>query len=149
MTNQPPNTSTIGSLLQELRDDTTTLLRQEVALAKAEMTQKAKGLTTHVVQIAIGGFIAYAGLIVLLFGFADLLAVGLNRMGASPDLAAWLGPALVGLIVALIGYFMFSHARKAMAAETMVPERTIDSLRQNKEWAQTKIHNSNEQQSAL
>jgi hypothetical protein len=149
VTSQPNNTSTIASLLQDLRDETTTLLRQEVALAKVEMTQKAKGLTAQAVKIAVGGFIAYAGLIVLLFGLADLLAVGLHRMGASPDLAAWLGPMLVGLIIALIGYFMFSHARKAMAAETIVPERTVDSLRQNKEWAQNKIRNPNEQQPAL
>ncbi len=145
----PQPTSTIASLLQDLRDETTTLLRQEVALAKAEMTQKAKGLTTHVVQIAIGGFVAYAGLIILLFGLSALLAVGLRAMGADPDLAAWLAPTIVGLIGALIGYFMFSHAKKAMAADTVKPERTIETMRQNKEWAQTKMRNPHEQQPAL
>lgn len=149
MTTQSSSTSTIGGLLHELRDETTTLLRQEVALAKAELSEKAKSLTGHAVQMAIGGAIAYAGLIVLLFGFADLISVALNRAGASPDVAAWLGPALVGLVIALIGYFMLSRARKAMAADTFVPERTIDSLRQNKTWAQSKLRQSHEQQPAL
>jgi hypothetical protein len=149
VTHPSSSSSTIGGLLQELRDETTTLLRQEVALAKAELTEKAKGLTGHAVQMLIGGAIAYAGLIVLLFGFADLIAVALSRAGASPDLAAWLGPALVGLVIALVGYFMLSRARKAMAADTLVPERTLDSLRQNKTWAQSKIRQSHEQQPAL
>jgi hypothetical protein len=149
VTTPSTNTSTIGNLLHELRDETTTLLRQEVALAKAELSEKARCFTGHALQMVIGGAVAYAGLIVLLFGFADLIAVALNRAGASADVAAWLGPALVGLVIALVGYFMLSRARKAMAADNLMPERTLDSLRQNKVWAQSKIRQSHEQQPAL
>jgi hypothetical protein len=145
VTTQTQNTSTIASLLQDLRDETTTLLRQEVALAKAELSQKTSKMTKQAVKLAIGGFIAYAGLIVLLFGFADLLSVGLSAMGLSPSTAAWLGPAIIGIVVALIGYLMLAHAKKVMTEDTLVPERTIDSLRENKDWAKTKLRNSNEQ----
>lgn len=149
MSTPSQSTSTIGELLHNLRDETTTLLRQEVALAKAELSQKATRMGAQVAKIAIGGFIAYAGLIVLLFGFADLVAVALNALGVSPGVAAWMGPAIIGLTVALIGYFMFNHAKNVMKQDNLVPERTLDSLRENKEWAQTKIRNSNEQQPAL
>jgi Flp pilus assembly protein protease CpaA len=147
--NQNQNPSTIGTLLQDLRDETTTLFRQEVALAKAEMGRKASQFGAHAVKLATGGFIAYAGLIVLLFGLGDLLAVGLQTLGVSPAIAVWLAPTLIGALVALIGYLMLARAKKAMAAENLMPETTIQTLCENKHWAQTKIRNPHEQQPAL
>lgn len=141
--------NSIAALLHELRDETTTLLRQEVALAKAEMSQKASDLSGHAAKVAIGGFVAYAGLIVLLFGLGDLLAMALLNAGLGAEFVAWLGPSIVGLVVAMIGYLMFAHARKAMAGDKLVPERTLDTLRQNKAWAQQKFRHSHEQQPAV
>lgn len=139
----------IAGLLHELRDETTTLFRQEVALAKAELGQKASHLGADAMKIAIGGFIAYAGLIVLLFGLGELLAIGLRNAGVDPEMATWLGPTAVGLIVALIGYIMFARARKAMATDNLVPEQTLETLRQNKAWAEQKLRHSHEQQPAI
>lgn len=149
MTSQTQNPPSLAGLLQDLRDETTNLLRQEVALAKAELSEKTSRLTSNAVQLAIGGFVAYAGLIVLLFGFGDLLASLFINMGMSAGLAAWLAPSLVGLIVALIGMMMLTKAKKALSADKLVPEQTIESMRQNKAWAQTKLRHSNEQQPAI
>ena len=66
--NAETNPNSITSLLRDLRDDTTTLLRQEVALAKTEMKENVSRATSHALHIAIGGFVAYAGIIVLLIG---------------------------------------------------------------------------------
>lgn len=149
MTSQTQNSPSLAGLLQDLRDETTTLLRQEVALAKAELSEKTSKVTSNAVQLAIGGFVAYAGLIVLLFGFGDLVASLFVNMGMDADLAAWLAPSLVGLIVALIGYLMLAKAKKALTADKLVPEQTLESLRQNKAWAQTKLRHSHEQQPAI
>lgn len=149
MTSQTQQNPTLTGLLQDLRDETTTLLRQEVALAKAELSEKASRLGAHAMQLAIGGFVAYAGLIVLLFGLGDLLASVFINAGMDAHLAMWLAPALVGLIVALIGYLMLARAKKAMAADNLTPEQTLESLRQNKAWAQTKLRHSHEQQPAI
>jgi len=149
VTTQTQNSPSLAGLLQELRDETTTLLRQEVALAKAELSEKTSRLSAQAVKLAIGGFVAYAGLIVLLFGLGDLLASLFINMGMDADLAAWLAPFLVGLIVAGIGYLMLAKAKKALSADKLVPEQTIESLRQNKAWAQTKLRHSHEQQPAI
>ena len=82
----PPNS--VPSLLRELRDETTTLLRQEVALAKTEMKENLSRFGSNVAHIAIGGFIAYAGAIVLLIGLGHLLGALLERAGMSGDLEA-------------------------------------------------------------
>jgi predicted phage tail protein len=138
----PPQPSSIPSLLRELRDETRTLLRQEVKLAKAELKENTSKITSHAVQIIIGGVVAYAGAIVLLIGIGHLLGALFIRMGMSEQLATWLAPAVVGLIVALIGWGMLARARKAIAHDDLMPRQTVESLRTNKEWVQNKIQHS-------
>lgn len=142
MSSEPNHANSLPTLLRELRDETTTLLRQEVALAKAELKENAARLASHSVQIAIGGFVGYAGAIVLLIGIGLLLSSLLTRAGMSPDLAQWLAPAVVGLIVALIGAGMAMRAKRAMATDDIAPRNTIETLREDKQWAQSKLQHS-------
>ena len=143
MNHDSPSPS-LATLLQQLRDESTTLFRQEIALAKAEMGEKASQLTRRSMQLATGGFVAYAGAIVLLLGLGDLLAFGLHRAGLAPDIALWLGRIVVGLVIAIIGYAMLAKAKHAMSSQTLVPEKTIQSLREDKDWARAKLHPSHE-----
>jgi hypothetical protein len=140
-----PETShpnSIPVLLRELRDETTTLLRQEVGLAKAEMSEKFSRLGTHASQIAVGGFIAYAGVILLLIGIGQLVSAIFVRAGLDAQVAVWLGPTLVGLLVAIIGWAMYARAKHAFAHDNFKPTKTIESLRENKQWAQDKLNHS-------
>ncbi|HUR60182.1 MAG TPA: phage holin family protein [Opitutaceae bacterium] len=138
----PGQPNSIPHLLRDLRDETTTLLRQEVALAKTELKANTSRMASHAVHIAVGGFVAYAGIIVLLIGIGHLLGALLVRFGLDRDVATWLAPTLVGLVVAVIGWTMLAKAKAAIAHDDLVPRRTIDSLRSNKEWAQNKLQPS-------
>jgi hypothetical protein len=139
----PPSNSIVG-LLQNLRDETTTLFRQEVALAKAELKANASQIGKHAAEIAVGGFVAYAGVIVLLIGLGQLVGVGLIRAGLDPQIAVWLAPTFVGLAIALIGWMMLSKAKKAIAHESLAPRQTIETLKADKQWAQEKLNPSHE-----
>ena len=136
----PPNS--IPTLLRELRDETTTLLRQEVALAKSEMKENVSRMGSHATHIAVGAFVAYAGIIVLLIGIGHLLGALLVRAGIDQQVAQWLAPSVVGLVVAIIGWVMLSRAKHAIAHDDLVPKQTIASLRENKQWAESKLHSS-------
>lgn len=136
-----PSTS-IPHLLRDLRDEATTLLRQEVALAKTEMKENVSRMSSHAAQLAVGGFVAYAGVIVLLIGIGHLLGALLIRGGMDPEVAQWLAPSIVGLVVALIGWAMLSKAKRALSHDDLTPRQTIDSLRDNKQWAQRNLHPS-------
>jgi hypothetical protein len=142
MTNPETHPPSIGTLLRDLRDETTTLLRQEVALAKAELKENTSRLTSHALQIAIGGFVSYAGVIVLLIGVGMLLSSLFVRWGMDRDLAQWLAPAIVGLIVAAVGGGMIARAKKAMTHDDIAPKQTIQTLRENKNWAESKLHHT-------
>ncbi|HEU5078890.1 MAG TPA: phage holin family protein [Opitutaceae bacterium] len=136
----PTNSAnSIPSLLRDLRNETTTLLQQEVALAKAEMADKISRMLGNAVQLAVGGFVAYAGGIIVLLGIADLVASLLIRAGLEPTTSTWISRALIGLIVAITGVIMLSKAKKLMSADDLVPEKTIDTMQDNKEWAEQKI----------
>jgi predicted phage tail protein len=142
MNNDIPPSNSIPGLLRELRDETTTLLRQEVALAKSEMKENVSRMGSHAIQIAVGGFVAYAGIIVLLIGIGHLLGALLIRAGMDEQVAQWLAPSIVGLIVAIIGWVMLSKAKNSLAQDDLAPKQTIESMRENKEWAQNKLHPS-------
>ena len=142
MNSDSSNPNSIPNLLRDLRDETTTLLRQEVALAKTEMKENVSRMGSHAAQIAVGGFVAYAGIIVLLIGIGHLLGALLIRAGLDEQVARWLAPSIVGLVVAIIGWMMLAKAKHAMAHDDLAPKQTIDSLRENKEWAQSKLHHT-------
>src|SRR4051812_38897886 len=132
MSSETSQPNSIVGLLHTLRDESTTLLRQEVALAKAELSANASRVGKNAVALAGGGFVAYAGVIVWLIGLGHLLGVGLIRAGLSPDVAEWLAPSIVGLIVALTGWGMVAKAKKTIAATSLAPRKTVDSLKTNK-----------------
>lgn len=136
--------SSIKTLLQELRAEGTQLFRQEAELAKTELSEKATSLANHGAQIGIGGAVAYAGLVVALFGLGDLVAGLLLEAGLAPTTALWVGRLSVGLVVALIGWAMFAKAKRAMKNDTLVPEQTLQTLRENKQWMQNKLQHSHE-----
>lgn len=135
----PPS---IPTLLRDLRDETSTLLRQEVALAKTELKENVARAGHHAAQIAIGGFVAYAGIIVLLIGIGHLLGAVLTRAGLDPRLAAWLAPSVIGLVVAIVGWSLLAKARTALSHDDLAPRQTIDSLRASKQWVQNKLPHS-------
>jgi hypothetical protein len=143
-----PSPSTIGTLLTELREESTTLLRQEVALAKAELGEKAAAMTHSGIALATGGAVAYAGLIILLFGIGHLVQLTLISTGVDARIAQWLGFTLVGGVVALVGWRMLAAAKKALKPENLMPRETMASLRENQRWAKNKIQHAHHEQPA-
>jgi CHASE3 domain sensor protein len=143
--NQGPQSSrSIAGLLHSLREETTTLLQQEVKLATAEISERAAEFGKNALRVAIGGFVLYAGAIVFLFSLGDLVSTGLLQAGLSENIARWLGRALIGGIVALIGWLMVARAMKALSAENIVPDESVRSLKKDKQWAEDKLQHSHE-----
>lgn len=135
----PPS---LPSLLRDLRDETTTLLRQEIALAKSELKENASKMGTHATSLGIGALVAYAGFIILLIGISHFLEMALIHAGVSDAVSRWLAPCGVGLIVAIIGWVMVSKATTAFKKDDLTPKQTAASLHETKDWAQSKLPTS-------
>lgn len=131
-----------GVLLRELREETTTLLRQEVALAKCELGENSRQVRRHVTILAAGGAVVYAGTIVLLLGFARWLESALLAGGMAPELANWLSFVLVGGGVAVTGALALFWALRSLSHDPLAPRRTWETLRDDKAWLERKFHSS-------
>ena len=133
-----PRDRSIADLLKELRDESSTLLRQEVALAKTEMAEKASAYGKNAGAVAVGGAVAYAGALLLLAGVTVALALVLHRIGMGVH-GWWVAPLIVGGIVAAIGYSMINKGVAAMKRTSPVPEKTVQSLQEDKQWLANKV----------
>ena len=128
----------LGQILMDLRDETSQLLRQEVDLAKTEMSEKMSRLGTNLGSVATGGAVLFAGALVLLAALT-LGLIALFSQFMDRDVAMWLAPLLVGGVLAFIGYGMVKKALQALKQEGIAPQRTTQSLKENKEWLTAKM----------
>lgn len=128
----------LGQILKELTSETSTLLRQEVELAKTEMSEKATRVGTNVGTLAVGGAVAFLGALALLFAVIYGLTSLLDQF-MSLRVAVWLSPLLVGLVLAGVGYSMIKKARETLKHEGIAPRKTTDSLQENREWLKAKM----------
>jgi len=121
----------LGDLFSDLSRETTTLVRQEVQLAKAELTQSATEAARGIGMLVAGGAVAYAGLLFL------LLAIVSGLMEAGWD--AWLSALVVGLVVVAIGAILVLRARESLKPANLAPRRTVETLKEDQEWAKEQI----------
>lgn len=116
----------LGTLFSDLTRDTVELVRQEIALARTEMSQKVSTAQRALASIAIGAAVLLAGLFLLL----QAVVAGVERV-LPPDIAPWLAPLIVGAVVALIGWVMVRSGRERLDPDKLMPHRTMDSLRRD------------------
>jgi len=121
----------LGDLFSDLSRETTTLVRQEVQLAKAELTQSATEAARGIGMLVAGGAVAYAGLLFL------LLAIVFGLIEAGWD--AWLSALVVGLVVIAIGAVLVLRARESLKPANLAPRRTVETLKEDQEWAKEQI----------
>ena len=93
----------LKKVVSDLRQDAGLLVRQEIALAKAEVKEKALGVAKQAALIGAAGLLAYAGLLVLVAA----LVLGAVALGV----AAWLAALIVGIAVLGGAYFLVNRAR--------------------------------------
>lgn len=117
----------LGELFASLSKDTITLARQEIELAKTELSEKASEAARNMAGLVVGGVVAYAALILILVAVAFKLA---------DVMETWLAFLLVGAIVALIGLVTVRKSLASLKLVSFVPQKTIDTLKESKAWVQ-------------
>jgi Putative Actinobacterial Holin-X, holin superfamily III len=121
----------ISELVKQLTEQTQTLARKEVELAKAELTQKGKRL-----GVGAGAFGA-AGILGL-FAFGALTATLILLLATAIE--AWLGALIVTVVYALIAAALALTGKKQVEEGTPpVPERAIESSKQDVETAKSRM----------
>jgi hypothetical protein len=124
----------IAELVKDLATETSTLVRQEIDLAKAEMTDRGKRAGKGAGMLAAG-----AGVALLAFG---ALTAGVI---AALDLAmpTWLAALIVTVVYGAIAAVLVQIGRKQVQeAAPPVPEETIESVKEDVQWAKTRTRSA-------
>ena len=119
----------IGELLKQLSEETTTLVKQELDLAKAEMAQKGK-------QAGKGaGFIGGGALFGL--GAFGLLSAALVALLATAIHHVWLSALIVAAAYGAVAGVMAAQGRDKLQEATPPGPQTVETLKEDVQWAKT------------
>jgi len=126
----PRANRSVAGLFADLARDLSSLVRAEVQLVKTELSEKAGQAVGGVVFLVAGGFVAFAGLLVLLA--CAVLALSLV-------VAPWLAALIVGAVVVGIGVVLLMMGRNRLKTENLQPNRTMETLRDDQRWARSQL----------
>ncbi len=120
----------LGDLFSELASETGTLVRQEVALAQVEMTQKAAKVGKNVGYLVVGGAVGYAALLALLtaliIGLGTLIGYGFSAL-------------IVGIIVAVAAVILIMSALNALKNTDIAPRQTVETIKEDAKWLKDQV----------
>ena len=127
---RPLENKPLGDLFSDLATEMSNLVRQEVSLAKVEMTQKAKRVGKNVGYLAVGGAIGYAALLAVMAAVIILL----TRV-----MPAWGAALLVGILIAGISWLLIGKAVSALQETDLTPRETVETLKEDATWMKQQI----------
>ncbi len=120
----------LGDLFSELASETSTLVRQEVALAQVELTQKATKVGKNIGYLVVGGAVAYAALLALLtaliIGLGTLIGYGFSAL-------------LVGVVVAVAAVILIMSALNTLKNTDLMPRQTVETVEEDAKWLKDQL----------
>jgi MFS family permease len=129
-----PREKPIGELFKDLSEETSTLIRQEMALAKAELSEKGKEAGKG------AGLFGGAGVVGLLAAGA-LTAAIIALLDKAMD--TWLAALIVAVVYGAIAAVLALRGKQEIQqAAPPVPEQTVDSVKEDVAWAKTRARSA-------
>jgi putative superfamily III holin-X len=119
---RPTPPRSIAALIADLTDEIRTLLRLELELFKTELAEKLRRLRRGLAAAVLGSVLALSGWLALLA--AAILALAIV-------LPPWLAALTVGVAAMLVAGVLLYLAKRWLAAQRLVPRRSLSSLRQD------------------
>ncbi|HRH43236.1 MAG TPA: phage holin family protein [Pyrinomonadaceae bacterium] len=115
----------LGDLFSDLAGETGMLIRQEVALAQVELTEKAANVGRNIGFLVVGSAVGFAAFLALM----TALIIGLSFF-----IPLWLSALIVGTIVGIVAFVLISSALKALKNTDLKPRQTVESLKEDAQW---------------
>ncbi|MFL5675509.1 MAG: phage holin family protein [Chloroflexota bacterium] len=130
-TDQRTDQRSLGELFGDLSRSLSTLIRQEIVLARTEMTSKVTHMSRDAGIIGLGGALLYAAVLGLLATLVLLLV--------EAGLAPWLATLIVTIIVGVAGALMVAGGQDRLKKADLVPHRTVGTVDEDVEWAKERF----------
>ena len=119
-----------AALLNALIDDVRRLIQLEFALFKQEMAGNARRLSLGLVAIAVGGVFAFTAWLAIFSAAVIALTI---------VWPAWLAALVLGATTLIVGGLVLYSGIRRIRVQTMVPQRTINTLREDSVWIRERV----------
>ena len=137
-TETPGGLEALPAQIGRLTERVATMLDLKMSLLKVEIKEDVNSYLRAGVMIFIGGIIAAVGFAILNVAVALFMGFVLPA-SLDPFVRFALGFVLTGVIYLIIGTIFIVSAKKRLAKANIVPERSVDELRKDKEWLEKEL----------
>ncbi|HET7275016.1 MAG TPA: phage holin family protein [Longimicrobiaceae bacterium] len=131
LSHRPRAEPSLGDLFKELARESSSLIRQETALAKAELRENFRSLAKDLAKLAVGGAL-------LLLAFIILNAFLIVLIGDALD-NYWLAALALGILYLLVGVGLVISGKNGLERDDLKPDMTLQTLRDDKAWVQEEV----------
>ena len=120
----------LKSLLKQVVDVTSTLFRQEVRLAQAEVKHSIREAQARLVMIIAGLMLGFCAFLILL----QAIVIGLSTV-----MPAWLASVVVAVVTGAIAFVLINRGEQGLDADDLKPKRTIRQVKADKDLVMEKV----------
>ena len=123
----------LGVLLRDLAEGSSSLIRQEVRLARLELSEVLDAVTTGTIHIV-------AGSVLLLLGVLSVL-VGLILLGGDQWLRDryWLAALITFVLAGGLALWFVSRGTSLLSPRQLAPEQTVATLKEDTAWLKQQL----------
>src|ERR1041384_2891079 len=129
----------LPTLFSRLGDDVMELFNSQLALFKVEIKEEANAYARGVTMIAVGAVIAVVGFALLNVAIAFAVSTLFAQANFSQPASYALGFVVTGAFYLIVGAIVIMLMKSRLAKQELVPQRTVQELRKDKQWLKNEL----------
>jgi uncharacterized membrane protein YqjE len=129
----------LPTLFSRLGDDVVQLFNSQLALFKVEIKEEANAYLSGAIMIAVGAGVAAIGFALLNVAVAFAASILFEQLNLSQPATYALGFVVTGVFYLIVGAIVITAMKSRLAKQHLVPERTVNELRKDKEWLKKEL----------
>src|ERR1044071_377838 len=129
----------LPTLFSRLGDDVMELFNSQLALFKVEIKEEANAYARGVTMIAVGAVIAVVGFALLNAAIAFAVSTLFAQANFSQPASFALGFVVTGAFYLILGAILVMLMKSRLAKQELVPQRTVQELRKDKQWLKNEL----------
>jgi len=129
----------LPTLFSRLGDDVVQLFNSQLALFKVEIREEANAYLSGAIMIAVGAGVAAIGFALLNVAVAFAASTLFAQLNLSQPATYALGFVVTGVFYLIVGAIVITAMKSRLAKQHLVPERTVNELRKDKEWLKKEL----------
>jgi uncharacterized membrane protein YqjE len=129
----------LPTLISRLGDDVMELFNSQLALFKVEIKEEATNYARSIAMIAFGAIVATVGFALLNVAIAFAVSTLFAQANFSQPASYALGFVVTGAFYVLVGGIIVLLMKNRLAKQDLVPQRTVQELRKDKQWLKNEL----------